>query len=180
WVIDPIDGTRSFMLGQLHWGTLIALNEGATPIVGVMRQPYTDETFLGSSAGTELRRGGNVTQLATRASGRLREVVVCATDPGQFAGKYEPALARVSARARAVRYGGDCYTPCLIAAGCADLVIETTLKPWDVQPLIPIVEGAGGVITDWAGGPAHEASEVIIAANRDLHAEVVDALAWSA
>lgn len=180
WVIDPIDGTRSFMLGQLHWGTLIALNHGARPIVGVMRQPYTDETFVGSATGTELRRGGSVTKLATRPSGRLREVVVCATDPGMFAGEYQPAFARLSARARAVRYGGDCYTPCLVAAGCADLVVETTLKPWDVQPLIPIVAGAGGVITDWAGGPAHEASEVIIAADRELHAEVLDALAWSA
>jgi histidinol phosphatase-like enzyme (inositol monophosphatase family) len=179
WVIDPIDGTRSFMLGQLHWGTLIALNEGEQPIVGLMRQPYTDETFIGTRAGTELRRGRSVTKLATRTSERLREVVVCATDPAQFGGKYEPAFARVSARARAVRYGGDCYTPCLVAAGCADLVIETTLKPWDVQPLIPIVEGAGGVITDWAGGPAHQASEVIIAGSRELHAEVLEALAWS-
>ena len=76
------------------------------------------------------------------------------------------------------RFGGDCYTPCLVAGGWADLVVEAGLKPWDVQALIPIVQGAGGVITDWSGGPADRANEVIIAANRPLHSEVVAALAW--
>ena len=92
---------------------------------------------------------------------------------------HEEAFARLTPRARSVRFGGDCYTPCLVAAGCADLVVEAGLKPWDVQPLIPIVQHAGGVITDWSGGPADRANEVIIAGNRDLHAEVVAALAWS-
>ena len=77
-----------------------------------------------------------------------------------------------------MRFGGDCYTPCLVAAGCADLVVEAGLKSWDVQALIPIVQGAGGVITDWSGAPADRASEVIIAGNPELHAEVVAALAW--
>jgi myo-inositol-1(or 4)-monophosphatase len=92
---------------------------------------------------------------------------------------HEQALARLAPRARSVRFGGDCYTPCLVAGGWADLVVEAGLKPWDVQALIPIVQGAGGVITDWSGGPADRASEVIIAANRPLHSEVVAALAWS-
>jgi myo-inositol-1(or 4)-monophosphatase len=179
WVIDPIDGTRAFVLGQLHWGTLIALNDGTAPIVGVMRQPYTGETFIGTAAGAELRRGNATTRLATRAKSRLAEVTVCATDPTMFAGPaHQQAFARLTPRARAVRFGGDCYTPCLVAAGCADLVVEAGLKPWDVQALIPIVQGAGGVITDWAGGPADRAGEMIIAGNRELHAEVVAALAW--
>jgi len=179
WVIDPIDGTRSFVLGQLHWGTLIALNDGRTPIVGVMRQPYTGETFLGSAAGAELRRGSDTTRLRARANTRLADVTVCATDPTMFAGAaHSQAFARLAPRARAVRFGGDCYTPCLVAAGCADLVVEAGLKSWDVQALIPIVQGAGGVITDWSGAPADRASEVIIAGNPELHAEVVAALAW--
>src|SRR5262245_9945169 len=70
WVIDPIDGTRAFVLGQLHWGTLIALHDGKAPIVGIMRQPYTGETFLGSAAGAELRRGSETTRLAARANTR--------------------------------------------------------------------------------------------------------------
>jgi histidinol phosphatase-like enzyme (inositol monophosphatase family) len=179
WVIDPIDGTRAFVLGQLHWGTLIALNDGTAPIVGVMRQPYTGETFVGSAAGAELRHAGATTPLTARASSRLAEVSVCATDPTMFAGTaHQQAFARLAPRARAVRFGGDCYTPCLVAAGCADLVVEAGLKPWDVQALIPIVQGAGGVITDWTGRPADRAGEVIIAGNRELHAEVVAALAW--
>lgn len=181
WIIDPIDGTRSFVLGQLHWGTLIALNDGSGPVIGLMRQPYTAETFIGSGAGAELRRGPSTTRLATRPSTRLQDAFVCATDPSMFAtAAHQRSFARLAARARAVRYGGDCYTPCLVAAGYADLVVEAGLAPWDVQALIPIVAGAGGVITDWAGGPADRASEVIIAANRALHAEVMDALDWSA
>ena len=159
------------MLGQLHWGTLIALNDGAAPIVGLMRQPYTGETFIGSAAGSELRRGSSTTRLTARAASRLADVTVCATDPTMFAGAaHQQAFARLAPRARSVRFGGDCYTPCLVAGGWADLVVEAGLKPWDVQALIPIVQGAGGVITDWAGGPADRASEVIIAANRALHA----------
>jgi histidinol phosphatase-like enzyme (inositol monophosphatase family) len=180
WILDPIDGTRAFVLGQLHWGTLIALNDGAAPIVGLMRQPYTGETFIGSAAGCELRHGTSTTRLRTRASSRLGDITLCATDPTMFAGAaHQQAFARVAQRARAVRFGGDCYTPCLVAAGWADLVVEAGLKPWDVQALIPIVQGAGGVITDWAGAPADRASEVIIAANRSLHSEVVAALAWA-
>jgi fructose-1,6-bisphosphatase/inositol monophosphatase family enzyme len=98
-----------------------------------------------------------------------------------FAGPaHQQAFARLATKARSTRFGGDCYTPCLVAAGCADLVVEAGLKPWDVQALIPIVEGAGGLITDWAGGRADRASEVIIAGHRELHAEVVAALAWPA
>jgi histidinol phosphatase-like enzyme (inositol monophosphatase family) len=179
WVLDPIDGTRAFVLGQLHWGTLIALTDGARPIVGVMCQPYTGEIFVGSPQGAELRRGGATTRLTARAGTRLADVSVCATDPTMFtAAAHQQAFARLAPRARSVRFGGDCYTPCLVAAGCADLVVEASLKPWDVQALIPIVQGAGAVITDWAGGPPERASEVIIAGNRELHAEVVAALAW--
>jgi myo-inositol-1(or 4)-monophosphatase len=180
WILDPIDGTRSFVLGQLHWGTLIALNDGKAPIVGLMRQPYTGETFIGTPDETVLRRASSTTRLTARAASRLADVSVCATDPTMFAGAaHQQAFARLAPRARSVRFGGDCYTPCLVAGGWADLVVEAGLKPWDVQALIPIVQGAGGVITDWAGGPADRASEVIIAANRELHSEVVAALAWS-
>jgi histidinol phosphatase-like enzyme (inositol monophosphatase family) len=179
WVIDPIDGTRSFILGQLHWGTLVALNDGSRPSLGVMRQPYTDETFVGSAAGTELRRGNSRLKLTARKSVKLQDAYVCATDPSMFeaAGTRE-AFDRVVARARALRYGGDCYTPCLVAAGCADLVVERGLKPWDVQALVPLIEGAGGIITDWSGGRADQADNVVIAGSRELHAEVIAALRW--
>lgn len=177
WVIDPIDGTRSFILGQLHWGTLIALNDGVRPILGLMRQPYTDETFIGSQHGAELRRGAQRHALAARRTTRLEDAILCATDPDMFTTpERRRAFERAAKRARAVRYGGDCYTPCLIAAGCADLVVEADLKPWDIQPLIPIVEAAGGVITAWNGDSAADADTMVVASNRELHAQVVELL----
>ena len=123
WIIDPIDGTRSFILGQLHWGTLIALNDGAQPVLGLMHQPFTGETFVGSKLGAELRDRRGARALATRKGRVLSDVILCATDPGMFDGpERRRAFERVAQRARSVRYGGDCYTPCLVAAGCADLV----------------------------------------------------------
>jgi histidinol-phosphatase len=178
WLIDPIDGTRSFVLGQLHWGTLIALADGARPIIGVMQQPYTGETFMGHAGAAELRHKAAVTKLAARRSTRLQDACVCATDPGMFdSPQRRPAFDRLALRARSVRYGGDCYTPCLVAAGCADLVVETGLKPWDIAALVPIVEGAGGVISDWSGGRP-DTDDMVIAANPALHAEVIEVLAW--
>ena len=178
WVIDPIDGTRAFVLGQLHWGTLLALNDGERPIVGVMHQPFTGETFVGSALGGWLRHREERRALRARSGSRLGEASLCATDPTMFASAADrAAFDRVAQRARAVRYGGDCYTPCLVAAGHADLVVEASLKPWDVQPLIPIVEAAGGIITGWRGESAVTADRVVIASGRELHAEVIALLA---
>jgi myo-inositol-1(or 4)-monophosphatase len=179
WLIDPIDGTRAFILGQLHWGTLLALNDGARPILGLMHQPFTTETFVGTAEGTYLHHQGNVQRLASRTGVALDRAVICATDPTMFTdAASQTAFQRVTSLARSVRYGGDCYTPCLVAGGYADLVIEAGLKPWDVQPLIPIVEGAGGVITDWLGHDATNAERVVIAGSRELHGQVIQALAW--
>jgi myo-inositol-1(or 4)-monophosphatase len=177
WVIDPIDGTRAFILGQLHWGTLIGLREGERPIVGVMHQPFTGETFVGSEAGGSLRHNGTHRPLVARSHTRLAEAVLCATDPTMFVSREDrDAFERVACRVRGVRYGGDCYTPCLVAAGHADLVIEASLKPWDVQPLVPILHAAGGILTDWSGGSAGSADRMVVASNRALHAEVIELL----
>jgi len=179
WLIDPVDGTRAFILGQLHWGTLLALNDGTRPVIGLMHQPFTNETFVGSTAGTYLHYNDEVRRLSTRRGIALDRATICATDPTMFAdSRLNEAFQSVASKARSVRYGGDCYTPCLLAAGYADLVIEAGLKPWDVQPLIPIIEGAGGIITDWSGNDATSASKVVIAGSRALHAEVIEALNW--
>lgn len=179
WLIDPIDGTRAFVLGQLYWGTLLALSDGSRPVLGSMHQPFTGETFLGTAEQTELLHHKVARQLTTRRGVVLRDATICATSPTMFeTPELAAAFARVAAKARSVRYGGDCYTACLVAAGCADLVIEASLKPWDVQPLIPIIEGAGGVITDWSGGDATSARQVVIAGSRELHAEVMEVLEW--
>lgn len=170
WLIDPIDGTRAFIIGQLHWGVLIALNDGTRPVVGVMHQPYTGETFVGSALGAELRRGGAPQPLNVRKCPRLEDSVVCATDPAMFTGAVErDAFRAVAAKARMRRYGGDCYSYCLLAAGFVDLVIESHLQPYDIQPLIPIIEAAGGIVTDWSGGAAYHGGQVIAAGDRELH-----------
>ena len=171
WIVDPIDGTRAFIIGQLHWGVLIALNDGTSPVVGVMHQPYTAETFVGSRLGAELRRGGGAHQaLSVRKCARLEDAVVCATDPAMFTGAGErDAFRAVAAKARLRRYGGDCYSYCLLAAGLVDLVIEAHLQPYDIQPLIPIIEAAGGIVTNWSGGAAYHGGQVIAAGDRELH-----------
>lgn len=179
WLIDPIDGTRSFILGQLHWGTLIALNDGGRPIVGVVHQPFVGETFVGFPGGAEWRRGDERRRLSTRPCVRLDDAIVCTTHPDHLAGRAErAAFDLVAARARLVRYGGDCYSYCLLAMGLVDLVIESGLFPYDVQPLIPIVEGAGGVVTDWSGGRADRGGQVVAAGDRSLHEAVLGILAW--
>lgn len=170
WIIDPIDGTRAFIIGQLHWGVLIALNDGARPVIGVMHQPYTGETFVGSRLGAELRRRGLSNSLQVRECRRLEDAIVCATDPAMFSGPGErEAFREVASKARMRRYGGDCYSYCLLAAGFIDLVIESSLQPYDIQPLIPIIEAAGGIVTSWSGGSPYDGGQIIAAGDRELH-----------
>lgn len=179
WVIDPIDGTRSFIIGQLHWGTLIALNDGARPILGVMHQPYVGESFVGSPRGAELRRSASARALHGRACASLEDAVLCTTHPGLFVLPGERAAFQLlAAKARLTRYGGDCYSYCLLAAGLVDLVVESQLKPYDVQALIPIIEAAGGVITTWSGGPAYEGGQVVAAGDPHLHRIALEILSW--
>jgi histidinol phosphatase-like enzyme (inositol monophosphatase family) len=181
WIIDPIDGTRAFIIGQLHWGVLIALNDGVRPVIGVMHQPYTGETFVGSRLGAELRRHGSSSPLRVRECRRLEDAIVCATDPAMFTGPGErDAFRGVASKARMRRYGGDCYSFCLIAAGFIDLVIESGLKPYDIQPVIPIIEAAGGIVTNWSGGSPNDGGQIIAAGDRDLHKLALAMLATAA
>ncbi len=180
WVIDPIDGTRAFILGQLHWGVLIALNDGARPLLGVMHQPYVGETFLGSPLGAVLRRNGTEHRLHARACANLRDAAVCASHPDQFARREErAAFDLVASKARLARFGGDCYNYCLLAAGLIDVVIESALFAYDVQALIPIVEAAGGVMTGWDGQPCYQGGAVIAAGDPALHRTLLEVLGWA-
>jgi histidinol phosphatase-like enzyme (inositol monophosphatase family) len=170
WIIDPIDGTRAFIIGQLHWGVLLALNDGVRPVIGLMHQPYTAETFIGSRLGAELRCRGQSSVLQVRQCPRLEDAIVCATDPAMFSRPGErEAFRRLASRARMRRYGGDCYSFCLLAAGLIDLVIESGLQPYDIQPLVPIIEAAGGIVTSWSGGPSYDGGQIIAAGDRELH-----------
>jgi myo-inositol-1(or 4)-monophosphatase len=177
WVIDPIDGTRSFILGQLHWGTLIALHDGTRPIVGVMHQPYVGESFVAVNGQAEWRRGDASRALHVRPCATLDAAIVATTDPRHFASdRQQRAYAAATAGARLVRFGGDCYCYTQLAMGLVDIVIETGLKPYDVQALIPLIENAGGVVTDWTGAPCDRGGDVLACGDRALHARILAAM----
>lgn len=176
WVIDPIDGTRAFIMGQPLWGTLIGLIDGDTPAVGLMAQPFTRERFWGSSAGSFWRHGAaNARRLKTRTGGKLADAILASTAPNLLKG-HEDAFARVSSAARLTRYGGDCYNYCLLASGFVDVIVEAGLKTYDIVALIPIIERAGGVVTSWDGTPATEGGRVVASGDRRIHDQVLKLL----
>lgn len=177
WVLDPIDGTRAFILGLLHWGTLIALNDGERPIVGVMNQPYTGEVFIGSRLGAVFKHAGQSRPLRVRRCPNLEDAVVSATDPGMFRqGPEREAFREIVKATRFTRYGGDCYAYCMLASGLIDLVIESQNQAYDLQALIPIVEGAGGVMTSWSGDSPQNGGQSVAAGDPELHEKVLKIL----
>jgi len=175
WVLDPIDGTRSFITGQLHWATLVALHDGTAPVIGVTHQPFVGETFVGvAGGGAEWRRGTARRSLATRACPDRRSAIVATTDPRHFATpRQQRAYAIATRDVRLVRYGGDCYCYTLLAMGLVDIVIETGLQAYDIQALIPLIEAAGGVVSDWAGGACDQGGDVLACGDPALHAALV-------
>jgi len=179
WVIDPIDGTRSFILGQLHWATLIALHDGERPVVGVVHQPFVGETFLATHDGlAQWRRGDQKRTLRTRACATIEDAVVATTDPRHFQSPRQLAVYNaITGPARLTRFGGDCYCYTQLAMGFVDMVVETGLQPYDVQALIPLVEAAGGAITNWSGGPCDQGGDVFACGDKTLHAKVLQLLA---
>ena len=175
WVVDPIDGTKSFILGQLHWGVLIALHDGTKPVVGVVHQPFVGETFLGATGrASQWRRGDQQRTLRTRPCARIEDAIVVTTDPRQFrTPEEEAALRAVADPARFLRYGGDCYCYTQLAMGFVDVVIENGLQPYDVQALMPIIAGAGGVVTSWTGGPCDQGGPVLACGDPALHEQLL-------
>jgi histidinol phosphatase-like enzyme (inositol monophosphatase family) len=170
WVIDPIDGTRAFIAGLPVWGVLLGLTRDGAPVGGIMRQPYLGESFVGTPAGARLLRPGLETRLRTSSVIDLGGAILSCTHPSLFDDDAErEGFARVSAAARMTRFGGDCYAYCMLAHGLVDLVIEGTLQAYDIVPLIPIVEAAGGVVTDLSGKTPLAGGTVVAAANPALH-----------
>ncbi len=178
WVIDPIDGTKSFILGQLHWATLIALHDGQSAVVGVVHQPFVGETFLATQGGAaQWRRGEDRRTLRTRRCATIEDAIVATTDPRHFQTERQRAVYdAITGPARLTRFGGDCYCYTQLAMGFVDVVVETGLQPYDVQALIPLVESAGGVITNWSGGPCDHGGDVFACGDRELHATMLKLL----
>jgi myo-inositol-1(or 4)-monophosphatase len=180
WVLDPIDGTRAFLTGIPLWGTLIALNDGRGPVLGVMDQPFTGERFVASELGATLHHRGQTIPLRTRPCGSLAEARLQCTHPGMFDERERAAFEELQGRVQLTRFSGDCYAYCMVALGCIDLVVESGLQPYDVQALIPIVERAGGVMSDWNGGDCSQGGQVIAAGDRRIHAQALAVLQHAA
>jgi myo-inositol-1(or 4)-monophosphatase len=173
WVLDPIDGTKSFICGLPAWGTLIALTRRGEPIYGMMHQPFTREHFVGDGKAASYRGPAGDRKLRTRPCAALAEAVLMTTSPLLMQDADRQCFARVESAVRLSRYGGDCYAYCVLAAGHIDLVIETELKPYDVLPLIPIIEGAGGIVTTWDNGSPNAGGRIIAAGDRRVHAQAM-------
>lgn len=175
WVIDPIDGTGAFATGSPLFGTLIGLLIDGRPCVGVIEAPATGERWLAERAG-----GATLNGVTCRVSGcaRLEVASISATSIHSYAPAALAAFRRVAARAAITRLGGDCYAYGLLAAGHLDAVVETGLQPYDYLPIVPIIEEAGGHITDWSGKALTLSSsgDVVAAASTDLHSEILEAL----
>ncbi len=177
WVLDPIDGTRAFIAGQPLWGTLIALEHQGQPVLGVLEQPFLRERFVGTGGQTLFSHPGGTFPLRTRTCASLADAVICTTHPMLHFGETErEQYFRVERACRLSRYGGDCYAYALIAMGFVDLVIETDLKRWDVAAIIPIITGAGGVVSDWRGDPITGEGNIVAAGDARVHAEAVKIL----
>ena len=174
WVIDPIDGTRAYICGIPTWGTLVALNNGGTPLVGMLDQPYLKERYMGTPDGATL----NGRKITCRPCTDLSSATISTTDPSQFfaCDADLDAFNRVAPKARLVRNGYDCYAYAMVAAGFIDVVIESGLEPYDIQAMIPIVQGAGGIITNWNGQSAAEGGQIVASATAELHDQVLELL----
>ena len=147
-------------------------------MVGVIRQPVLDETFAGDGSRAVFIRGGESRLLVARRCPGLGAALAGTTTPDMFrTAREQEALRSIEGAVRGMRYGTDCYLYAMLAMGQADLVLETRLKPYDVQALIPVVEGAGGVITDWLGGNPAMGGDVLAAGDPDVHAEALACLA---
>jgi histidinol phosphatase-like enzyme (inositol monophosphatase family) len=173
WVLDPIDGTRSYLSGTPTWGVLIALSDDTGPIYGIIDQPYVGERFIGGFGRAEMTGPLGPRPLKTRSPRPLSEAILFTTFPEVGTPEDGAAFNRVKAKARLTRYGTDCYAYALIAAGQIDLVIEAGLLAYDVQGPIAVIEAAGGLVTDWQGRPCPMGGRVLAAANRDVHAEAL-------
>ena len=177
WVIDPIDGTRAFLLQIPVWGTLIAFNNGPEPIFGIVDQPYQKKRYIGFNNECFLLNEGQKISLNTKNTKNLENSVISCTDPFLFSEKELDSFRKLSSVSRIRRFGLDCTGFCLLASGQIDLVIEADLKIYDIQALIPIIRGAGGIVTTWEGEDPSTGGNILASCNKKLHADAMAILA---
>ena len=177
WYIDPIDGTRSFMTGSPLWGCLVGFVAAEQCVLGALCQPVLGELYWGGPEGSFLETDGARLRLNSATTENLEDATLYCTHPEIFTtSESQRKFRAVAEQCRLTRYGGDCYNYALLAAGYIDLVVESDLKPFDIVPLIPILENSGCVVTNWLGGSAAAGGSVVAAANPQLHTQAMGIL----
>ena len=176
WVLDPIDGTKSFISGMPIWGSLIGLTRNGAAVFGMMHQPFIRERFTGDGGAAHYRGPAGERALHVRPCASLADAMMFTTSPQLMNAADRAVFGRVEAAVKLSRYGGDCYPYCMLAAGLVDLVIESGLKPHDIVALIPIIEGAGGVITNWEGESGVKGGRIVAAGDKRVHAAALKVL----
>ena len=177
WFIDPIDGTGAFASGLLHWGILLCLTYQKKPLLGLMYQPFTEEWFIGTNDYSEYHKQSETpSPLQSSSRTQIGKSILATTDLNLFSPSEIDCFTAVSQKVQFTRYGGDCYNYALLAMGFIDIVIESNLKPYDIQALIPIIKGSGGCITNWKGGDDISSGSIIAAANKELLTQAIEYL----
>lgn len=176
WVLDPIDGTKSFISGMPAWGTLIGLMRFGEPVFGMMHQPFIKERFTGDGGAARYRGPAGDRDLRVRACEGLSDALLYTTSPLLMNEADRATFRTVENAAKLSRYGGDCYAYCMLAAGQIDLIIETEINPYDIVALIPIVTGAGGIVTTWENEPAQQGGRIVVAGDERVHAAALEML----
>ena len=176
WIIDPIDGTRSYISGLPLWGTLIALYHNKIPVAGVMNQPFTGERYLCDGIQSLLVHNDERTVLRGTIKTELSDCLLLTTSPKLFSEEEQPLYDRMEQAIKMARYGTDCYGYALVAAGHVDMVVESGLHIYDIAALIPIIEKAGGKVTNWQGGSCAEGGQVLACGNEIIHKQALEIL----
>lgn len=176
WFVDPIDGTSGYIIGSPMWGTLLGLIDEDKCAFGLMHQPLVQETYIGSANGAYIISRTGKQKIRTSETREIADAVLCCTHPAMFdTAQDRLAYDRIADKCKISRLGTDCWGYTLLAHGFVDIAIESGLKAYDAVPLIPIVEAAGGLMTDWSGNAATAGGRVVASANAVLHEKV---LSW--
>lgn len=176
WVLDPIDGTRGYISGTPTWGTLIALHDGTRVIMGMIDQPYIGERFLGGFGRADFTGPHGSGTLKTSGVTELAKATIFTTFPEVGSEVEGRAFHDLAQQCQLTRYGMDCYAYALLALGQVDLVVEASLAAYDIQGPIGVIEAAGGIVTNWQGGPADQGGTALAAATPELHAAALKVL----
>lgn len=179
WVLDPIDGTRGFICGIPLWGTLIGLRHEGDSVLGMISQPILNERFFGSADGSWYWINGDETPLQTRSCKTIETAQISTTDPRLFTADERPRYDRVEKKAKLARYGYDCYAHAMVALGQIDCIIEAGVAAHDIEPIAPVIAGAGGRVTNWSGGSVKGGGQIVTSGDARLHELILEALSAS-